>query len=274
MRKNSLGTFFTTSAKILKLAAPRGMSICLARLAGVNVPASELFETKKIKTAIDKARIEHPKAKPGSAFSVPIYDLKGAEVERLVLDKGLFNGEVNKSVLYQAVVMYNANQRQGNAATKTRGDVSGGGKKPYRQKGTGRARAGSTRSPLWRHGGVVFGPHTRDFHRELPKKVKRLAFLSSINSKLNDEKIIGISAVDIAEAKTKKFKAIVDALKLKGTSLFVLDAVDDKVKRASRNLQEVSVKNYRDFNTIDVLKCDNMVISKAALKRLPERFKV
>ena len=230
-------------------------------------------KAKKIKIKIDTAKTAKPKGKSEGEFSIPVYDMKGKEVEHIALDKDLFNGEVNKEVLYQAVIMYNANQRHGNAATKTRGDVSGGGKKPFRQKGTGRARAGSTRSPLWRHGGTIFGPHTRDFHRELPKKVKRLAFLSSINSKLNDEKVIGISAIDIIEAKTKKFKAIIDALKLQGKSLFVLDTIDGKVKIASRNLQEVSVKNYRDFNTIDVLKCDNMIVSKAALKKLPERFK-
>ena len=230
-------------------------------------------KVRKIKASIEAAKTKKPEGKGAAEFSIPIYDMKGKEVERLAMDKNLFNGEVNKEVLYQAVIMYNSNQRHGNAATKTRGDVSGGGKKPFRQKGTGRARAGSTRSPLWRHGGTIFGPHQRDFHRELPKKVKRLAFLSSINSKLNDEKVLGISAMNIAEAKTKKFKAIVDALKLKGKSLFILDAIDDKVKIASRNLQEVSVKNYRDFNTVDVLKCDNMIISTAAIQKLPERFK-
>ena len=229
-------------------------------------------KARKLKINIDKANTGKPEGKTAGAFSIPVYDMKGKEIEKLVLDKDLFNGDVNKEVLYQAVVMYNANQRHGNAATKTRGDVSGGGKKPFRQKGTGRARAGSTRSPLWRHGGTIFGPHQRDYHIDMPKKVKRLAFLSSINSKLNDDKVIGISALEIAEAKTKKFKEIVDALKLKGKSLFVLDAIDNKVKIASRNLQEVSVKNYRDFNTVDVLRCDNMVMSKGALKKLPERF--
>ena len=230
-------------------------------------------KAKKIKSSIEKTKAVKSKDKAAGGFSIPVYDMKGKELEHIALDKNIFNGEVNKRVLYQAVVMYNANQRHGNAATKTRGDVSGGGKKPYRQKGTGQARAGSTRSPLWRHGGTIFGPHPRDFHLDMPKKVKRLAFLSSINSKLNDEKFIGISAVDIDDAKTKKFKAIVDALKLKGSSLFVLDDVNEKVRLASRNLQEVAVKNYRDFNTIDVLKNDNIVISKAALQKLPERFK-
>ncbi len=230
-------------------------------------------KAKKIKASIAGARTIRPAGKTEDAFSIPVYDMKGKEVERLTLDKNIFDGKVNKRVLYQAVIIYNSNQRHGNASTKTRGDISGGGKKPFRQKGTGRARAGSTRSPLWRHGGTIFGPHTRDFHREFPKKMKKLAFLSSINSRLNDDKVFGISSVDITEAKTKQFKAMLGALKLKGKSLFVLDAIDDKVKLASRNLQEVSVKNYRDFNTIDVLKCDNMVISKAALQKLPERLK-
>lgn len=231
-------------------------------------------KARNIKANIEKAKTESPKSKKDGEFSIPVYDMKGKEIERLSLDKNIFSGEVNKEVLYHAVIVYNSNQRQGNAHTKTRGDVSGGGKKPFRQKGTGQARAGSTRSPLWRHGGSIFGPHTRDFHRELPKKVKRVAFLSSINSKLNDEKMVGISAIDIAEAKTKQFKSVVDALKLSGKSLFVLDVIDDKVKIAARNLKGISVKNYKDFSTIDVLKCDNMVISKAALQKLPERFKI
>jgi large subunit ribosomal protein L4 len=169
--------------------------------------------------------------------------------------------------------MYNANRRQGNADTKTRGEVSGGGKKPFRQKGTGRARAGSTRSPLWRHGGTIFGPHPRDYSYDLPKKVKRLAFLSSINSKLGDEKIIGIDSVTIDEPKTKKFVAILEALKLEGKSLFVFDAMDDKLKLASRNVPDVDLKNYKDVNTMDILSCDTVVMSKEALDKLPERFK-
>jgi large subunit ribosomal protein L4 len=169
--------------------------------------------------------------------------------------------------------MYSANQRQGTASTKTRGEVSGGGKKPWRQKGTGRARAGSTRSPLWRGGGKIFGPHPRDHHYDIPKKVKRLAFLSSLNSKLNENRIKCIEALAIEEPKTKRFRQVIDALKLKGRSLFVVDALNENIKRASHNIAEVSVKGYRDFNTMDVLGCDDLVISKAALEKLPERIK-
>ena len=222
----------------------------------------------RVKAKVDAAKETGPKE-----FSIPIYDAKGKEVGSFSFNKKVFTGVVNKGVLYQAVRMYNANRRQGNASTKTRGDVSGGGKKPFRQKGTGRARAGSTRSPLWRHGGVIFGPHPRDFHYSVPKKVKRLALLSSINSKLNENKVIGMDAVKVEEPKTKMFRAILDALKLKGNSLFVVEAVDANTIRASRNLGEVSIKNFMDINTMDVLNSDNVVMSKAALEKLPERFK-
>lgn len=208
------------------------------------------------------------------AVSIPIYNSKGKEIEKFELDKELFTGEVNKGVLYQFLNMYNANQRRGTASTKTRGEVSGGGKKPWRQKGTGRARAGSTRSPLWRGGGKIFGPHPRNFHYDIPKKIKKIALLSSLNSKILDEKLIGIGSIELAEAKTKQFQAIVDALKLKGKSLFILDAIDEKIKRASRNIQGVSLKNYKDFNPADVLNCNTVIMSKTALKNIPERLKV
>ncbi|MFA6079013.1 MAG: 50S ribosomal protein L4, partial [Candidatus Omnitrophota bacterium] len=194
------------------------------------------------------------------------------EIGRYELNKELFTGDVNKKVLYQAILMYNANKRTGSANTKTRGEISGGGKKPFRQKGTGRARAGSTRSPLWRHGGTIFGPHTRDFHYKLPKKVLRLALLSSLNSKLCDERLLGIESIDIKEAKTKEFQSIVSALKLKGRSLFILDSIDEKIKRASRNIQDVCMKNYKDFNMLDVMSCDTLIMSKPALEKLSERF--
>ncbi|MCX5680061.1 MAG: 50S ribosomal protein L4 [Candidatus Omnitrophica bacterium] len=122
--------------------------------------AARREKRQKIEKAVAGAKTKGAEQKE---FSVPIYDMKGKKVSTFIPDKELFTGEVNKAVLYQAVIMYNAKKRQGNASTKTRGDVSGGGKKPFRQKGTGQARAGSTRSPLWRHGGTIFGPHPRDY---------------------------------------------------------------------------------------------------------------
>ena len=225
----------------------------------------------KAKKTTKKAAVKKA-AKPEFSSAIPVFDVKGKEIEKYQLDKELFTGKVNKAVLYQAVIMYNACARQGNASTKTRGDVSGGGKKPFRQKGTGQARAGSTRSPLWRHGGSIFGPHPRDYRYDMPKKLKRVALLSSINSKLVDSRMIGISEVSVVEPKTKSFLGLVNALKLDGKSLFIVDNVDQNVIRASRNIQEVSIKNYKDFNTMDVLHCDNLVISKPALEKLSGRF--
>lgn len=220
--------------------------------------------TKKTKTEAGAA----PKV-----YSITIYDAKGKKVEEVALDKVLFDGNVNRRLLYQAVRMYLANKRQGNASTKTRGDVSGGGKKLWRQKGTGRARMGSTRSPLWRHGGIVFGPHTRDFSYAMPKKMKKAAFLASLNAKIVSSQLKGIDTLDAIEPKTKNFKAVVDALKLQGKSLFIVDAISENLSRASRNLAAVTVKNTSDVNMMDVLRCDTLVVSKAALAKLPERLK-
>jgi large subunit ribosomal protein L4 len=213
------------------------------------------------------------KAAKKASGALSVYNSKGQEVGKFELDKELFTGIVNKGVIYQYLMMYNANQRQGNASTKTRANVSGGGKKPFKQKGTGQARAGSTRSPIWRHGGIVFGPHPRDFHYDIPKKVKKLALISTLNSKAVEDKWIGIDSIDLPELKTKHFQSIIDALKLKGKSLFVLEATDEKVKRVSRNIQNVTIKNFRDFNPRDVMACDTIIMSKAALEKMPERLK-
>lgn len=226
----------------------------------------------KAKTIVKKTAVKVAAKTPVVNSSIPVFDVKGVEVERFQLDESLFTGKVNKAVLYQAVLMYNACTRQGNASTKTRGDVSGGGKKPFRQKGTGRARAGSTRSPLWRHGGSIFGPHPRDYRYDIPKKLRRVALLSSINSKLAEGRMVGISDVSVPDAKTKSFRGIVNALKLTGKSLFIVDAVDQNVVRASRNMSEVSIKNCRDFNTMDVLHSDSVIFSKPALEKLSGRF--
>jgi large subunit ribosomal protein L4 len=228
---------------------------------------------KKTARSREKAAPKKAVAEKPSESTIPLYDSRGREIGRFELKKELFDGAVNRDILYQVMTMYCANQRQGTASTKTRSDVSGGGRKPWRQKGTGRARAGSSRSPLWRGGGVVFGPHPRDFHYDLPRKVKARGLLSGLNSKLNDGRFFGIDAIEIDEPKTKRFRAVLEALMLKGKSLFILaDDMNEKILRASRNLQEVAIKNIGNFNTADVLRCDNLVMSRAALEKLPERF--
>lgn len=232
---------------------------------------SERLEKKRAAGKIAAKAKSAKGSRSPKEFSVKIFDANGAAVGEFALDKSIFSGAVNRSALYQAVLMYNANLRQGNASTKTRGDVSGGGKKPWRQKGTGRARAGSTRSPLWRGGGTVFGPHPRDYHYSIPKKVRRLAFVSSLNLKLSEDKVRGLDKVMLDEPKTKKIRSIMEALKLDGKVLLVVDKVDANLARASRNMQELTVRNLKDVSTMDVLKCDCLVLARPALEKLHER---
>lgn len=205
--------------------------------------------------------------------SVPVYDAKGKEVETVDLGTEIFDGKVHQGALHQAVVTYNANQRQGTASTKTISEVSGGGRKPWAQKGTGRARHASIRSPLWPGGGIIFGPHPRDHHISIPKKVKRMALISSLNSKLREKALVGISSLTVTEPKTKRFREILDALKLTGKTLFIVDAIDDKVYLASRNLREVALRTVHNFNIMDVLSNEKIVITRVALDKLIERLK-
>ena len=206
-------------------------------------------------------------------FTLSVNDVTGKEVGKVELDGKVFDGKVNEALIHQVVVMYQANKRQGTAATKTRANVSGGNSKPWRQKGTGRARAGSSRSPLWRKGGIVFGPHPRDYSYQLPKKIKRSALISSVNSRLNDNLVKVVDELAVKEGKTKEFVKIVDALKLERKVLFVCDNTQDNVLRSSRNIKTVNVKRWETINALDVLMADNMVITQKALDSLTLRLK-
>lgn len=188
------------------------------------------------------------------------------------LDPMVFNGKVNKAVLYQAVRMYEANRRQGTASTKTRAVVSGGGRKPWKQKGTGRARAGSIRSPLWKGGGVVFGPHPRDYSYTLPQNIRREALRSSLNSKYNEKDLLVLDEIKVDKPKTKEFKKVLDSLKLNEKALFVLDKIDENLKLASRNLKEVTLKRADDLNAMDVLKVKKLVLTKPALAIIEKKL--
>lgn len=168
--------------------------------------------------------------------------------------------------------MYEANRRQGTSSTKTRAVVSGGGRKPWAQKHTGRARAGSNRSPLWKGGGVVFGPHPRDYCYTLPQNIRREALRSSINSKYNDKDLVVLNEVTVEKPKTKDFKKLLKSLKLKDKALFVLDKIDDNLRLASRNLKEISLKRADDVNAMDVLKARKLVVTKPALSMLEKKI--
>ncbi len=220
------------------------------------------------------ARVQKKKDK-GEVFkaSIPLFDHRGKEIDTLALNKELFTGKVHQGALHQAIVAYNANQRQGTASTKTISEVSGGGKKPWAQKGSGRARHGTIRSPLWRHGGIIFGPHPRDYRQRIPKKIKRLALISALNSKLREKNIMAIDSLHVDEPKTKKFRVILDALKLEGKTLFIVDTLEEATRRASRNIREVAITSYRDFSVADLLASNKVVVAHDALAKLEERLR-
>lgn len=205
--------------------------------------------------------------------TLSIYGIDGKVHGTVELDKELFDGTVNKTLLYQTNKMYEANLRHGNASTKNRAEVSGGGIKPWRQKGTGRARAGSTRSPLWRHGGIIFGPRPRSYNFTVPKKIVRGALVSVLNARIAENMLKGVVKLDIKEGKTKEFASILNNLKIKGKALIVVDKNSDNVKRATRNIKTVTLKEADNINARDVLLNPNIIIEKEAIDRLAARLK-
>ncbi|MFH1665614.1 MAG: 50S ribosomal protein L4 [Candidatus Omnitrophota bacterium] len=202
-----------------------------------------------------------------------VYGLNGKAVDNIQLDDKLFDGRVNKVILYETVKMYEANRRRGTASTKTRAEVSGGGIKPWKQKGTGRARVGSSRNPLWRHGGTTFGPRPHSFSLSVNKKVVKKALLSMINARLSEKMVKSVVKIEVKEPKTKEFKAILDNLNMEGKTLVVVDTVSRNVKLASANLKNVRLMEGRNINARDILVHDSMVIEKEAFEKLVERLK-
>ena len=204
-------------------------------------------------------------------MNVPVFDLTGRQAETVALDSGVWEGPVNLRLLSQAVAMYRANAPAGTASTKTRGDVSGGGKKPWKQKHTGRARAGSIRSPLWRHGGVAFGPHPRDFSYQLPKAIRRKALLESLKGKLKDEELVLVSDLAASEPKTKPFAKLAETFKVQRRSLIVLDVFREPVVKSLRNLAAFTLCRSDDLNAFDVLNASKVLLTKAAFERVQAR---
>lgn len=202
-----------------------------------------------------------------------VYNVEGKETGSLELPEEIFGAHINQDVIHQAVLMYQANQRQGTASTKERGSVSGGGKKPWRQKGTGRARQGSIRSPLWHKGGVVFGPHPRDFSYTVPKKIRVAALRESLNVKFKANNLLCVDRIDIASGKTKDFAKFLSALKLNQKTLALLDGSDKKVALASRNIPFVNQLRADDVNALDVLKSKKLLVTKSAIEALLKRIK-
>ncbi len=205
-------------------------------------------------------------------LSTSLYDSEGKKVGKVDLDKAIFGGKVNTALLRQAMQMYASNKRSGCASTKTRKDVRGGGKKPWRQKGTGRARASTIRSPIWKGGGVVFGPHPRDYSYKLPKKIRTLAVISALNTKLNNNQLVVMKEIKLDQPKTKKVASILSKLKALDRPLIISDDSDSNLIRASRNIPGLAIKRPADCSTYDILRHHKLIIAEGDLKKLTLRL--
>ena len=203
--------------------------------------------------------------------NVSVYNMKGETVGTLELNDAVFGVEVNEHLVHMAVVAQLANKRQGTQSAKTRAEVSGGGKKPWRQKGTGHARQGSTRAPQWTGGGIVFAPKPRDYTIKLNKKEKRLALKSALTSRVIEGKFIVVDQIAMDEIKTKNFKAMLDALNV-NKALVVLDSNDQNVVRSARNIENVKTALTNTMNVYDILKYNTVVTTKAAVETIVEVY--
>lgn len=202
---------------------------------------------------------------------VSVYNMEGREVETIDLSDAVFGVEVNEHLVHMAVVQQLANKRQGTQKAKTRAEVSGGGRKPWRQKGTGHARQGSTRSPQWKGGGVVFAPVPRDYSFKMNKKEKRAALKSALTSRVQANKLIVIDELKFDEIKTKKFKAVIDNLKV-GKAYVVLKDNDEKVVMSARNLPNVQTALTNTINVYDIMKGGTVILTKDAAKTIEEVY--
>lgn len=203
--------------------------------------------------------------------NVAVFNMEGKEVGTLELNNAVFGVEINEHLVHMAVVAQLANKRQGTQKAKTRSEVSGGGRKPWRQKGTGHARQGSTRAPQWTGGGVVFAPTPRDYTIKLNKKEKRAALKSALTSRVQDNKFIVVDELKFDEIKTKKFKAVMDNLKV-SKALVVMGDHDQNVVRSARNLEGIKTAFAGNINVYDILKYNTVVATKAAVENIEEVF--
>lgn len=203
--------------------------------------------------------------------NVSVYNMEGKEVGSMELNDAVFGVEINEHLVHMAVVNQLANNRQGTQSAKTRAEVSGGGRKPWRQKGTGHARQGSTRSPQWTGGGVVFAPKPRDYSFKMNKKEKRIALLSALTSKAVDSQIVVLDEFKLDEVKTKKFVEVMNNLKVE-KALVVLEGENKNVVLSGRNIPSVKVSAINEINTYDVLKYDILLVTKAAVEKIEEVY--
>ena len=204
--------------------------------------------------------------------NIKVVDMAGKEVSELTLSDKVFGAEVKGAVLHSAVKAYLANQRQGTQSTLTRTEVSGGGKKPWKQKGTGRARQGSTRAPQWTHGGVALGPKPRCYRITLNKKTKRAALFGALSAKVAEGKMIVVNEIKTAEYKTKTMTAMLNAIGADKKTLVVLPEVDSMVVKSCDNIEGVNTTVYNSINVYDIMNCDTLVVAEAAVKKIEEVY--
>jgi large subunit ribosomal protein L4 len=196
-----------------------------------------------------------------------VYDITKKKVSEIELNSAVFDVEVNTDIIHEVVRMQMASKRSGNASTKGRSEVSGGGKKPWRQKGTGRARAGTTRSPIWRGGGIVFGPRPRDYSFSVPKKVRKSALKSALSLKLKEEKIVILKDFPMDRIKTRVFKGMLDVFGLT-SALFVLDKPDTVLEKSSRNIRNIKMMRTEGLNVYDLLRYEHVVMLEPSVKMI------
>ncbi len=203
--------------------------------------------------------------------NVAVYNMEGKEVGKIDLNDDLFGVKINEHLVHLSVVQHLANRRQGTQKAKTRSEVSGGGRKPWRQKGTGHARQGSTRSPQWTHGGVVFAPVPRSYSFKLNKKEKRVALKSALTSRVQADKFIVVDELKLDEIKTKRFQEVLDALKV-NKAIVILDDLDRNVILSARNIPNVITAQVNTINTYDIMKYNTVIATKAAVAKLEEVY--
>lgn len=203
---------------------------------------------------------------------VKVYNMQAKEVGQMNLNDDLFAVEYNEPLIHEVIVAYNANQRQGTKSALTRSEVRGHAKKPWRQKGTGRARQGSTKGPQWKGGGVVFAPKPRDFSKKVNKQKKRYALLSALSTKIKNGEVIVLDKLEFSAPKTKEAKAFVDAFKFSGSTLVVNDKNDKNIKLASANLPKFNIEEAASLNVYEVVANKNIVLTQSAIKQIEEAY--
>ncbi|MBI5026293.1 MAG: 50S ribosomal protein L4 [Nitrospirae bacterium] len=203
---------------------------------------------------------------------IALLNKENKPVGKIDLPQDIFSAEVRKDMLHEVVRNYLANQRQGTASTKTKGLVSGGGKKPWKQKGTGRARAGSNRSPIWRGGGIVFGPQPRAYSYKLPKKVRWIALNSALSAKFSDGEVTVVEDLSMPEPKTKRLISILNSLGLTGSILIVIPEKDRALELAARNIPDVKIERVEELNPYGILTHSRLLLTKGAVEKMMEVY--